>query len=755
MSLFVNVSLHGAGIVPYSVRSTPRTLHNSLTPEGLRCSCACDTDAKQGKCAASGGDRLPPKPLNITTKSDHLGLQKNMSAKISSTDVAGQPGRRELANAIRALSMDAVQAANSGHPGAPMGMADMAEVLWRDYLQHNPGNPQWWNRDRFVLSNGHGSMLLYSLLHLTGYPLSMDEIRNFRQFGYRTAGHPERNPALSIETTTGPLGQGIANAVGMALAEKMLAASFNRDGFDVVDHRTWVFTGDGCLMEGISHEACSLAGTLKLGKLICLYDDNGISIDGETAGWFTDDTPMRFESYGWQVIRDVDGHDSSSISDAINKAIADIDRPTLICCKTVIGFGSPNKRGTAGAHGAPLGDDEIAAARAELGWNHPPFEIPGDVAAAWSGIERGESLERAWQEIYVAYESVHPELAAEFARRMKGELPDRWAGFADDAIATIDAAGGDMATRKASLVALNAFAPALPELAGGSADLTGSNLTRHGGSAVITADNAAGNYLYFGVREFAMSALCNGLGLHGGVIPYSGTFLTFSDYSRNALRMAALMDLQNIFVFTHDSIGLGEDGPTHQPIEHAASLRIIPNMRVWRPCDAVETAVAWRNALEHREGPTSLILTRQGLPHQVRTSTQLASISRGGYVLRESDGRPDIILIATGSEVALAIAAAEELLADGAGVQVVSMPCTNLFDVQDDDYREAVLPADVQLRVVVEAGVSDGWWRYAGPYGRVVGIDRFGASAPAEVLFEHFGFSVANILKNAREILAR
>jgi len=677
-----------------------------------------------------------------------------MSAKTSSSDAAAQPGRRHLANAIRALSMDAIQAANSGHPGAPMGMADIAEVLWNDYLKHNPGNPEWWNRDRFVLSNGHASMLLYSLLHLTGYPLSMDEIRNFRQFGYRTAGHPERDAELSIETTTGPLGQGITNAVGMALAEKMLASTFNRDGFNVVDHRTWVFTGDGCLMEGISHEACSLAGTLKLGKLICLYDDNGISIDGETDGWFTDDTAKRFESYGWQVIDNVDGHNSAAIASAIEAAVADSDRPSLICCKTVIGFGSPNKQGTSSTHGAPLGDEEIAAARVELGWNYPPFEIPDDVSAAWNGLERGKSLEQAWQDVYDGYEASHPELAAELSRRMQGELPDSWADFADKSIAGINEAGADMATRKASLVALNAFAPALPEMAGGSADLTGSNLTRHDGSTVINGDDASGNYIYFGVREFGMSALCNGLGLHGGIIPYSGTFLTFSDYSRNALRMAALMELQNIFVFTHDSIGLGEDGPTHQPVEHTASLRIMPNMSVWRPCDGVETAVAWRYSLERRDGPTSLILTRQGLPHQARSSEQVEAIGRGGYVLRDSDGTPDIILIATGSEIALVTAAAAELDADGIKVRVVSMPCTDQFDAQPDDYRESVLPADVTSRVAVEAGVTEGWWRYVGTQGRVIGLDRFGASAPAEELFEYFGFTVANVLNIARETLA-
>lgn len=677
-----------------------------------------------------------------------------MSAKTTSAAADSKAGRRHLANAIRALSMDAVQAANSGHPGAPMGMADIAEVLWNDYLQHNPGNPKWMNRDRFVLSNGHGSMLLYSLLHLTGYPLSLDEIRNFRQFGYRTAGHPEREADLSIETTTGPLGQGITNAVGMALAEKHLAATFNRDGFNVINHRTWVFTGDGCLMEGISHEACSLAGTLKLGKLICIYDENGISIDGGIEGWFTDDTAQRFAAYGWQVIRDVDGHDSAAIAAAIEQATTDTDRPSLICCKTVIGFGAPNKQGTASTHGAPLGDDEIAAARKALDWNYPPFEVPADVAEAWNGLERGKALEQGWSEIFAEYQAAHPELAAELERRMHGHLPGNWAAIADQAIADIDKAGAAMATRKASLVALNALAPALPEMVGGSADLTGSNLTRHDGSTVISADDASGNYIYFGVREFGMSAMGNGLGLHGGVIPYSGTFLTFSDYSRNALRMAALMKQQNIFVFTHDSIGLGEDGPTHQPVEHTASLRIMPNMSVWRPCDAVETVVAWRYALERKAGPTSLILSRQGLPHHNRTPTQIESISRGGYVLADCDGTAEIILIATGSEVALAVDAAKKLGEEGVQVRVVSMPSTDAFDAQSDAYREGVLPAAVRVRIAIEAGVTDCWWRYVGPEGRVVGLDRFGESAPAEVLFEHFGFSVDNVLKNARAILA-
>ena len=649
--------------------------------------------------------------------------------------------------------MDAVQAANSGHPGAPMGMADIAEVLWNDYLRHNPGNARWANRDRFVLSNGHGSMLLYSLLHLTGYDLSIDEIRNFRQFGYRTAGHPEYEPDIAIETTTGPLGQGISNAVGMALAEKMLAAQFNRPGFDIVDHKTWVFLGDGCLMEGISHEACSLAATLKLGKLVALYDDNDISIDGEVDGWFTDDTATRFEAYGWRVIRDVDGHDSTAIAAAMDAAVAETGRPTLVCCKTVIGFGAPNKQGTAATHGAPLGDEEIAAARAELGWSSAPFEVPADIAAAWDGKTRGAADEAAWRELFAGYEASHPELAAEFTRRMRGELPDNWNDVADDAIAGIQAAAESMATRKASLVALNAFAPALPEMAGGSADLTGSNLTKHAGSAVITGDDAGGNYIYFGVREFGMSAICNGLALHGGVIPYSGTFLVFSDYARNALRLAALMKIRNIFVYTHDSIGLGEDGPTHQPVEHTASLRLMPNMRVWRPCDTTETAVAWRDAIERRDGPTSLVLTRQSLPHQERSAEQVADITRGGYVLKDTDGAPDIIFIATGSEVALATDAATILAAQGTRARVVSLPCTDIFDAQDGAYREQVLPAAVTARVVIEAGVTETWWRYAGPGGRVIGLDRFGESAPAGELFEHFGFSVDNVVRVAKEIL--
>ena len=667
---------------------------------------------------------------------------------------AGQPARRDLANAIRALSMDAVQAANSGHPGAPMGMADIAEVLWNDHLAHNPANPQWANRDRFVLSNGHGSMLLYSLLHLTGYEdFPIEQIKNFRQFGFRTAGHPEYEPGGPIETTTGPLGQGISNAVGMAMAEKMLAAEFNRPGHEIVDHKTWVFLGDGCLMEGISHEACSLAGTLKLGKLICLYDDNNISIDGEVGAWFTDDTPKRFGAYGWQVIPDVDGHDADAIGRALEQATSDSDRPTLICCKTIIGFGSPNKQGTASTHGAPLGDDEIAAARKELGWEPAPFEIPADIASSWSGKDRGAAFESAWNDVFAAYGAEHPELAAEFERRMAGHLPENWSALADKAIADMDAAGEKVATRKASLIALNAFAPALPEMAGGSADLTGSNLTKHNGSVPISGDDAAGNYVWFGVREFGMTAICNGLRLHGGFLPYSGTFLTFSDYSRNALRMAALMKIQNVLVYTHDSIGLGEDGPTHQPVEHTASLRLMPNMSVWRPCDTVETAVSWRYAIERQDGPTSLILTRQGLPHQARDAKQISDIARGGYVLRDTDGVADILLIATGSEVALAVSAAEALAADGVQARVVSMPCTDVFEAQSTDYKESVLPTCVTARVVIEAGVTAGWWRYAGPAGQIIGLDRFGESAPAEELFEYFGFSTSNVVAVAKDVL--
>jgi transketolase len=649
--------------------------------------------------------------------------------------------------------MDAVQAANSGHPGAPMGMADIAEVLWNGYLSHNPGNPEWPNRDRFVLSNGHASMLLYSLLHLSGYPLSLDEIRNFRQLGARTAGHPEYEPELGIETTTGPLGQGLANAVGMALAEKMLAAQYNQPGFDVIDHRTWVFLGDGCLMEGISHEACSLAGTLGLGKLICFYDDNGISIDGEVEGWFADDTPARFRAYGWHVIADVDGHDAAAIARAIDLALANTDQPTLICCKTVIGFGAPNKQGSESTHGAPLGADEIAAARDELGWPYGPFEIPADIAAAWDGRRRGAELEDKWNELRASYRTANPKLAGDLERRLAGALPVDWAESAAAAIAVIGEHEKALATRKDSQVALNAFAPFLPELAGGSADLTGSNLTMHDKSVVVTRASAAGNYIHFGVREFAMAAIMNGMSLHGGFIPYGGTFLTFSDYSRNALRMAALMRIRVIHVFTHDSIGLGEDGPTHQPVEHVESLRIMPNMSVWRPCDGVETAVAWQAAIERSDGPTSLILSRQSLPRQQRTPEQLAAIARGAYVLY-GDEDPQAILIATGSEVALAVETAKSLQAEGTRVRVVSMPNVGLFADQDADYHDAVLPPQVKCRVAVEAGVGAGWHSIVGAEGSVISIDRYGESAPADQLFEKFGFTVDNIGSTVRELLA-
>jgi transketolase len=666
---------------------------------------------------------------------------------------AQQPSRRDLANAVRALSMDAVQAANSGHPGAPMGMADIAEVLWNDYLKHNPGNPEWPDRDRFVLSNGHGSMLLYSLLHRTGYPLGIDEIRNFRQLGARTAGHPEYEPKLGIETTTGPLGQGIANAVGMALAEKILAAQFNKPNFPLVDHRTWAFLGDGCLMEGISHEACSLAGTLGLGNLICFYDDNGISIDGDVHGWFTDDTPGRFRAYGWQVIPDVDGHDAGAVSAAIEQAQANRDQPTLICCKTVIGFGAPNKQGSEATHGAPLGAEEIAAAREFLDWPYAPFEVPDAVAAGWDCREKGAAAEEGWSELLTGYRLEFPELAAEFDRRVAGDLPADWSREAAGVIAAIAKNDKPLATRKDSQVALNAFAKFLPELVGGSADLTGSNLTAHDGSVVISATNPAGNYINYGVREFAMAAIMNGLSLHGAFIPYGGTFLTFSDYARNALRMAALMRIQAIYVFTHDSIGLGEDGPTHQPIEHVESLRIMPNMEVWRPCDGVETAVSWQTAIERRDGPTSLILSRQGLPRQVRDAEQNANIRRGGYVLY-GDSDPQAIIIATGSEVALAMDAARELQADGIRVSVVSMPCRSVFADQEADYHDQVLPPDVGCRVAVEAGIGAGWYTLVGSEGSVISIDHYGESAPAGQLFEKYGFTTERVSSTVRELLA-
>lgn len=663
------------------------------------------------------------------------------------------PTRRELANAIRALSMDAVQAANSGHPGMPMGMADIAQVLWNDFLSHSPNNPEWVDRDRFVLSNGHGSMLLYSVLHLSGYPLSLDEIRNFRQLGFKTAGHPEYEIDIGVETTTGPLGQGIANAVGMALAEKALGQTFNRPKHSIVDHYTYVFTGDGCLMEGISHEVCSLAGTHRLGKLICFYDDNGISIDGPVEGWFTDDTPGRFEAYGWQVIRDVDGHDPGAVGKAIVEARECEDQPTLICCKTVIGWGAPNKQGTASTHGAPLGDDEIAQTRANIGWEHEAFVIPDDIRGAWDARQAGEACEAEWKERFAAYRAEHPELAAEFLRRTSGELPEGWAQQAEQAIAAVAKNGGDVATRKASEMALNAFGPHLPELLGGSADLTGSNNTYWDQSKPISSDDAAGNYLYFGVREFGMSAFLNGVALHGGFIPYGATFLTFSDYARNAVRMAALMGLRNLFVYTHDSIGLGEDGPTHQPVEHLASLRIIPNMVVWRPCDVVESLVAWRSAIERRDGPTSLVFTRQSVPHQARDAEQIENIKRGAYVLKGAEEiQPDIILIATGSEVGLAMEAAATLQQGGVKTRVVSMPSSNMFDAQDAVYRESVLPQAVP-KVAVEAGVTQFWRAYVGPAGRVVGVDSFGASAPAKQLYKHFGVTAENVVAAAQEIL--
>ncbi len=668
------------------------------------------------------------------------------------TRPAAAPGRRELANALRALAMDAVQQANSGHPGMPMGMADIAEVLWNDFLRHNPGDPAWPNRDRFVLSNGHGSLLLYSLLHLTGYPLPMEEIRRFRQLGSRTPGHPERDPAIGIETTTGPLGQGLANAVGMALAEKVLAAHFNRPGFDIVDHHTYVFAGDGCMMEGISHEACSLAGTFELGKLICVYDDNGISIDGEVKGWFRDDTPARFRAYGWQVIADVDGHDSQAVRAAFLAARQNTAQPTLICCKTIIGFGAPKLQGTEATHGAPLGAEEVAAARKALGWTEPPFSIPAPIREAWDARAKGAQREAEWRRLAGAYAERHPALAREFERRMKGDLPESWPQTAAEALARLSTDTAAKATRKASLDVLNVIVPKLPELLGGSADLTGSNLTRAQNSITVTPENSAGNYIHYGVREFGMTAVMNGIGLHGGFIPYGGTFLVFTDYARNAIRMAALMRTGTILVLTHDSIGLGEDGPTHQPIEHLASLRLIPNMRVWRPADGAETAVAWCEAIVRRDGPTGLVLSRQNLPSQPHTAGQLQLIRRGGYVLK-GDGAPDIILIATGSEVSLAVAAAEQLAGRGYRACVVSMPCLRVFVMQDEAYRESVLPAAITKRIVIEAGVPDAWYRWAGPGGRVIGMTRYGESAPAKDLFAHFGFTTDNVVKVALELL--
>ncbi|HDM8228059.1 TPA: transketolase [Vibrio campbellii] len=661
--------------------------------------------------------------------------------------------RKYLANAIRALSMDGVQQANSGHPGAPMGMADIAEVLWRSHLNHNPSNPEWADRDRFVLSNGHGSMLIYSLLHLAGYELSIDDLKNFRQLHSKTPGHPEYGYAPGIETTTGPLGQGITNAVGMAMAEKALAAQFNKEGHDIVDHFTYVFMGDGCLMEGISHEACSLAGTLGLGKLIAFWDDNGISIDGHVEGWFSDDTPKRFESYGWHVIPAVDGHDSEAINAAIEAAKAD-PRPTLICTKTIIGFGSPNKSGSHDCHGAPLGAEEIAATRKELGWEHGPFEIPQEVYAEWSAKEAGAAKEAAWDEKFAAYEAAYPELAAEFKRRVNGDLPAEWEEKANQIIADLQANPANIASRKASQNALEAFGQMLPEFMGGSADLAPSNLTMWSGSKSLEANDFSGNYIHYGVREFGMTAIMNGIALHGGFVPYGATFLMFMEYARNAMRMAALMKIQNIQVYTHDSIGLGEDGPTHQPVEQIASLRLTPNMSTWRPCDQVESAVAWKLAIERKDGPSALIFSRQNLAQQERTAEQVADIAKGGYILKDSDGKPELILIATGSEVELAVKAAEQLTAEGKKVRVVSMPATDTFDKQDAAYRESVLPSDVTARVAIEAGIADFWYKYVGFDGRIIGMTTFGESAPADQLFEMFGFTVENVVNTAKELLA-
>lgn len=662
--------------------------------------------------------------------------------------------RRELANAIRALSMDAVQKANSGHPGAPMGMADIAEVLWNGVLKHNPLNPHWADRDRFVLSNGHGSMLLYSLLHLTGYDLSIDDLKNFRQMHSKTPGHPEYGYAPGVETTTGPLGQGITNAVGFALAEKVLAANFNRDGHQIVDHHTYAFMGDGCLMEGISHEACSLAGTLKLNKLVAFWDDNGISIDGEVEGWFTDNTPARFEAYGWNVIADVDGHDSEALRGAIARAKAETDKPTLICCRTVIGFGSPNKGGKEDCHGAPLGAEEIALAREQLGWSHAPFEIPQDISADWNAQKSGTVVETEWDARFEAYAKAFPELAAEFERRMAGDLPADFRAESDAYIAECQAAGAKMASRKSSQNALHAFGPMLPELLGGSADLAGSNLTIHKASKPITGDDASGNYIHYGVREFAMTAIQNGVTLHGGFIPYGATFLTFSDYARNAVRMSALMKLRTIQVYTHDSIGLGEDGPTHQSVEHVASLRIIPQLDVWRPADAVESAVAWQVALESQDAPSALVFSRQNIIHQERDAATVANIRRGGYVLVDCEGTPDAIVMGTGSELELATQAAAVLAEKGVKVRVVSMPSTTIFDRQDAEYHEAVLPSEVTARVAVEAGISEFWFRYVGSNGAIIGIDRYGESAPGPELMEYFGFTVDNVVAHIEELLA-
>ena len=656
--------------------------------------------------------------------------------------------RRDCANAIRVLSMDAVQKAKSGHPGAPMGMADIAEVLWRDFLSHNPGNPDWFNRDRFVLSNGHGSMLIYSLLHLSGYALPMSELENFRQLHSATPGHPEYGDTPGVETTTGPLGQGLANAVGMAVAEKTLAAQFNRDGHEVIDHYTYVFAGDGCLMEGISHEVCSLAGTLKLGKLIVLYDDNGISIDGEVAEWFSDDTAKRFESYGWQVLA-ADGHDSAAIAAAIAAAQGELDKPTLISCKTVIGFGSPNKGGTAATHGAPLGEDEVAAVREELGWPHAPFVVPEEIRAAWDATEKGFAAESAWKEKLVAYEEEYPELAMELVRRIKGELPGEFSAKAEAYIQQCQETEDNIASRKASQNCIEVFGALLPELIGGSADLTGSNLTTWSGSTPVTRD-AGGNYIYYGVREFGMTAMASGIALHGGFIPYTATFLIFMEYARNAARMAALMKQHSILVYTHDSIGQGEDGPTHQPIEQLTALRATPNMSVWRPCDNVESAVAWKSALERNTGPTALVFSRQGIPHQARDAEQLANISRGAYVLKDCDGTPDVIVIATGSEVQICVEAVGRLQSEGVAARLVSMPSADVFEAQDQDYRDAVLPPSVRNRVAVEAAAVDYWHKWVGMDGQIIGMRSFGASAPGGVLMEHFGFTADAVVAAAK-----
>ncbi|ELJ8580982.1 transketolase [Vibrio cholerae] len=662
--------------------------------------------------------------------------------------------RKQLANAIRALSMDGVQKANSGHPGAPMGMADIAEVLWRSHLNHNPQNPNWADRDRFVLSNGHGSMLIYSLLHLSGYELSIDDLKNFRQLHSKTPGHPEYGYAPGIETTTGPLGQGITNAVGMAIAEKALAAQFNKPGHDIVDHFTYVFMGDGCLMEGISHEACSLAGTLGLGKLIAFWDDNGISIDGHVEGWFSDDTPKRFEAYGWHVISAVDGHDADAINAAIEAAKAETSRPTLICTKTIIGFGSPNKAGSHDCHGAPLGNDEIKAAREFLGWEHAPFEIPADIYAAWDAKQAGASKEAAWDEKFAAYAKAYPAEAAEYKRRVAGELPANWEAATSEIIANLQANPANIASRKASQNALEAFGKLLPEFMGGSADLAPSNLTMWSGSKSLTAEDFSGNYIHYGVREFGMTAIINGIALHGGFVPYGATFLMFMEYARNAMRMAALMKVQNIQVYTHDSIGLGEDGPTHQPVEQIASLRMTPNMSTWRPCDQVESAVAWKLAIERKDAPSALIFSRQNLAQQPRSAEQVANIAKGGYILKDCAGQPELILIATGSEVELAVAAYEQLSAEGKAVRVVSMPSTDAFDKQDAAYREAVLPAAVTKRIAIEAGIADFWYKYVGFGGRIIGMTSFGESAPAGELFKLFGFTTENVVKQAKELLA-